>query len=142
MMIHRLKYLILAALIGTAMPTGPVNGDTLVSDISESQIAITSNFTGRQLILFGAISRETAGLTEDLGDGIRDVIVVIEGPKEKMVVRKKERIAGVWVNADDIVIRFPARRLTLANIQVPADRVDVQPLSGILRSGRAFHYSF
>ena len=75
----------------------PAQADSLVSDISESQIAITSNFTGKRLVLFGAIGRNEAS-----ADGIRDVIVVIRGPKENLIVRKKERVAGIWVNTGGI----------------------------------------
>ena len=81
----------------------PVNADSLVSDISESQIAITSNFTGKRLVLFGAISRATTDQPDNISDdAIRDVIVVIRGPREDLIVRKKERVAGVWVNTDGV----------------------------------------
>jgi len=86
----------------TALPT-VARADSLVSDISESQIAITSNFTGKRLVLFGAISREATDENQvEADEGIRDVIVVIRGPREDLVVRKKERVAGVWVNTDGI----------------------------------------
>ena len=92
--------LILASMV-LAAPSA--EADSLVSDISESQIAITSNFTGKRLVLFGAISRDAAGLAdESTRDGIRDVIVVIRGPREDLVVRKKERVAGIWVNTGGI----------------------------------------
>lgn len=58
----------------------------LVADLSQYDIAITSSFTGANLILFGA--REAAG----------DVVVVVRGPARDYTMRKKERVAGIWVN--------------------------------------------
>lgn len=60
----------------------------IVADLSEHLIAVTTGFSGTELLLFGAI--------EDGGD----VVVVIRGPAEDLTVRKKERVAGVWINRD------------------------------------------
>lgn len=65
------------------------------SDISTREIAIQSNFTGVEILVFGSIdfsdSRTPSG-------GTYDVIAVVRGPSEPVVVRKKQRIAGIWVN--------------------------------------------
>jgi uncharacterized protein (TIGR02186 family) len=58
----------------------------LISDLSQYRIPIDSSFTGTSLLLFGA--RQDAG----------DVVVVVRGPESDFVVRKKERVAGIWVN--------------------------------------------
>src|SRR5262249_35277216 len=59
------------------------------------EISIQSNFTGIDIVLFGAVdfSRTPA---PDAGQ--YDVIMVVRGPNEPMVVRRKERVAGIWVN--------------------------------------------
>jgi len=102
-MTHLVKLVWALFLLHLATPIPAAQADSLVSDISESQIAITSNFTGKRLVLFGAISREATDQNNDASDeGIRDVIVVIRGPREDLIVRKKERVAGVWVNTDGI----------------------------------------
>ncbi len=59
---------------------------SLVSDISSHRIGITSSFTGTELLLFGALGE--AG----------DVVVVVRGPDQKVTVRRKERVAGIWIN--------------------------------------------
>lgn len=64
----------------------PAQAKPLVADISQYEIAIDSSFTGAKLILFGA--RQTAG----------DVLVVVRGPARDFVLRKKDRVAGIWVN--------------------------------------------
>ena len=68
-------------------PAVPTAADPpLVTDVSSHLIAITSSFTGTELLVFGAV--------DDLGD----VIVVIRGPAGPLVVRRKERVAGIWLN--------------------------------------------
>ena len=64
----------------------PAAATPLVADLSSRQIEITTGFTGTSLLMFGAI------------DGAGDVVVVVRGPRREVVVRRKERIAGIWVN--------------------------------------------
>lgn len=64
--------------------------EPLVADLSSHLIAIDSGFTGAEVLLYGAI--------EDKGD----VIVVVRGPMERVVVRRKDQVAGVWMNRDKI----------------------------------------
>ncbi len=77
---------------------GAARADQLVTDLSEHQIAIRSNFTGTQILLFGAVEARTPG-TRALN---RDVVVVVQGPVRPVMVRRKERVAGVWVNHDSV----------------------------------------
>ena len=79
-------------------PGGVVRADVLVTDLSEHQVAIRSNFTGTQILLFGAVEARSPG--SDRLD--RDVIVVVQGPTRPITVRKKERVAGLWVNHDSV----------------------------------------
>ncbi len=74
------------ALIGA----GALRAQDLVIDLSNPVVAITAGFTGTDLLLFGATSK----------DG--DVAVVVRGPQENHTVRQKSRIAGVWVNRDEV----------------------------------------
>lgn len=62
--------------------------DPLATDLTRHLIAITTGFTGASVVLFGATD----------GDG--DIIVTVRGPEREMTVRRKERLAGVWVNAE------------------------------------------
>jgi uncharacterized protein (TIGR02186 family) len=62
---------------------------------STSEIAITSDFRGADLTIFGALSNTDQLL---LAIGQYDVVVVLEGPREDATVRKKERVFGIWVN--------------------------------------------
>jgi len=62
---------------------------------STSEIAITSDFHGADLTIFGALTNTDSLL---LAIGQYDVVVVLEGPREDATVRRKERIFGIWVN--------------------------------------------
>ena len=68
----------------------------LVPDISARSIEIRYSFTGAQLLLFGAILYPGGRVPRDPAD----VIVVLKGPVEPILVRQKEKIAGIWMNAD------------------------------------------
>lgn len=81
----------------------PAAADNLVTDLSENLIAITSNFTGRQIVFFGTIDRTATSLTDSpVAERPHDIIVVIRGPRKPITVRHKERVFGVWANLDGI----------------------------------------
>lgn len=58
----------------------------VIADLSLRQIEIDSGFTGTEILLFGA--RNDAG----------DIVVVVRGPELSYMVRKKEKILGIWMN--------------------------------------------
>lgn len=66
----------------------------LVPDVSQRQIDIVYSFTGAELLLFGAILYPGGRLPTDRAD----IVVVLRGPAEPITIRKKERIAGIWIN--------------------------------------------
>ena len=68
----------------------------LVPDISARSIEIRYSFTGAQLLLFGAILYPGGRVPRKPAD----VIVVLKGPVEPILVRQKQKIAGIWMNAD------------------------------------------
>jgi len=85
----------------------PVEGRTqeLVTGLSHETIYITSDFTGTDLVVFGTINNMQELPSPQGEDTTMDdygIIVVIEGPAEPGVVRKKQRTAGIWVNRDSI----------------------------------------
>lgn len=64
--------------------------EPLIADLSDSVVRITAGFTGTKVLLFGA--KEAAG----------QVVVVVEGPRHPLNVRRKDRIAGIWVNRAEV----------------------------------------
>jgi uncharacterized protein (TIGR02186 family) len=61
-----------------------------ISDLSDNDIKIDAGFVGTELFLFGA--RNEAG----------DLVAVVRGPKQSYIVRKKEKVAGIWLNRKQI----------------------------------------
>ena len=85
------KSLILPALAAGVIvlyPPSEPRANRLAGDVSSRLIAITSNYTGAELILFGS----------RIGEG--DIVVVVRGPAQSEVVRRKTRIAGIWMNSE------------------------------------------
>jgi len=68
----------------------------LVPDVSQRSIEIAYSFTGAELLLFGAILYP-GGHVPSEGDA--DIIVVVKGPVQPILIREKQNIAGIWVNA-------------------------------------------
>jgi uncharacterized protein (TIGR02186 family) len=68
----------------------------LVPDISARSVEIRYSFTGAQLLLFGAILYPGGRVPTKPAN----VIVVLKGPVEPILVREKQKVAGIWMNAD------------------------------------------
>jgi len=67
----------------------------LVPAVSQDEVQVRQGFTGTELLLYGAIldPRRQRGGAE------YDIVVVLKGPTEPITIREKDRIAGVWMNA-------------------------------------------
>jgi uncharacterized protein (TIGR02186 family) len=81
-----------AVIIVVALFSAPASAESLVSTLSDDAVEITSNFTGEQIVVFGAVR----GVPAD--DTPYQVAVVVQGPSQDIVVRQKQRVLGVWVN--------------------------------------------
>ncbi|KRB58889.1 hypothetical protein ASE04_04110 [Rhizobium sp. Root708] len=75
--------------------TQAVTAEGLEIGTSTSEIAITSDFHGADLTIFGAVTNTDSLL---LAIGQYDVVVVLEGPRDNATVRRKERVFGIWIN--------------------------------------------
>ena len=97
-MVRRLALALLAALATAA----PAAAETLVASVSSSRIEISSDFSGTTLVVFGVVERDAATVARPGG---YDVVVVVRGPDEEVVARRKQRTFGIWVNRESE--RFP-----------------------------------
>ena len=74
--------------------------EEIVLGLSEDEVAISATFEGKEILIFGAIRRDRGATLEgDLG-----VIVTIAGPSERLVVRRKDRRFGIWVNVEAVEV--------------------------------------
>ncbi|HEX9903786.1 MAG TPA: TIGR02186 family protein [Propylenella sp.] len=84
---------LVAAIVAiAALAPAAAFAESLVAALSDEAVRITSNFTGEQIVVFGAIR----GTPDE--DAEYEVAVVVEGPQEDVIVRRKERLLGVWAN--------------------------------------------
>ena len=65
------------------------------ADASTRQVAITSSFTGTEILVFGTVENSVQQSAEA---GTYDVVVVVEGQPAPVIVRKKSRVGGLWIN--------------------------------------------
>lgn len=67
----------------------------LVPEVSQHDVQVRQGFTGAELLLFGAIlTPEGSRAGRDF-----DIVVVLKGPTQSIVLREKRKVAGVWINA-------------------------------------------
>lgn len=70
----------------------------IVAALSQNRVSITANFSGSQIFVFGAVKRAV------VDDARLDVVLAIAGPSAPVKVRRKERVAGIWVNRDEVLV--------------------------------------
>ena len=85
---------VLLVLGGATDPAKPV----LVPDVSDRNVEIAYSFTGADLLLFGAILYPGGRPPSDAQP--TDVVVVVKGPTQSILLREKEKVAGLWINAE------------------------------------------
>jgi uncharacterized protein (TIGR02186 family) len=90
------RLLILLCLLFAAGPARAA--EDLVSGVSTDLIQIRSDFTGTDIVVFGAIETFDPGTpSED-----RDIVVVVRGPDVPYTVRRRARVLGLWINREQI----------------------------------------
>ena len=78
----------------------PARAEEVVLGLSQSEVAITANFDGSHILVFGAVKREVP-----IPDGPPlQVVVAVSGPSKPVLVRRKERRFGIWVNTDSVLV--------------------------------------
>jgi uncharacterized protein (TIGR02186 family) len=77
---------------------GPV--EKVEADVSTRSVAVTTGFTGHEILVFGAIDNSQQPTEEG---GYYDVVVVVEGTPLPVVVRRKSDVAGVWINTSSVM---------------------------------------
>ncbi|GGG71778.1 membrane protein [Salipiger pallidus] len=78
----------------------PLRAEEVVMGMSRDSVNITADFDGSEVLIFGAVKREAVIRP----DPPLQVIVTVAGPVDPVTVWRKERRAGIWVNADAVEI--------------------------------------
>lgn len=116
----RLGALALAALLLPSAAATQSRDPVLVPDVSNRTIEIKYSFTGEDLLLFGAIVYPDGRAP----DSRADIVVVIKGPTQPIRLREKQRVAGVWVNAQSVRFSSAPGFYAIAASRPIADIVD------------------
>jgi uncharacterized protein (TIGR02186 family) len=91
----------------------PAAAERLIASISNHRVMVTSSFTGDELVLFGGIEQDQ---TSQPRRGGYDLIVTVSGPRQTLVTFQKQRVLGIWVNADSRVFEnAPSYYAVLSN---------------------------
>ncbi len=106
-MIYSRFLIILSLMMVWAVPA--VSVDFLVADLDEKRVNIATNFQGADLLLFGTLSNE-------LSD---DIIITVEGPLKPVALRKKDQVAGIWVNKESILLLEVPSFYQLSSTRLP-----------------------
>ncbi|MFW8635815.1 TIGR02186 family protein [Cribrihabitans pelagius] len=94
----RLAFAALLALLPLSAPHA--GEEEVVLGLSQDRVAITATFDGSEILIFGAVKRETPIPDDDP----LQVIVAVSGPQAPVTVRRKEKRFGIWVNTDSVLV--------------------------------------
>lgn len=98
----------------------------LVPEVSQSRVEVRQGFTGANLLLYGAVI-DPAGANSNTE---YDIAVVLKGPSEPIRLREKERVAGIWMNAESSDFRSVPSFFAVASSR-PIDEI-VDPLTAAI----------
>lgn len=131
-MIRRLISLLSLCLLAAL----PARGEEVVAGLSQTNVAITTTFEGSEILIFGAVKRDKPAPEDKL-----DVIITVSSHLTPLVVRKKERKLGIWVNSEsaeiDFAPTFYAIRSTAPLDEILSPAEDLQHSISVPRAIRA-----
>lgn len=88
---RKLTHALISAVALCTVTASPAQANRLDVDLSKPDVRLDVSFKGSELLLFGAKDIDA------------DIIVVVRGPDTDTSVRLKERVAGIWVNTDEVI---------------------------------------
>ena len=115
-----MKRRLAAALALSSLALTGASKPTLVPDVSARNVQIRYTFAGAQLLLFGAIVYPDGRVPSHTPN----IVVVVKGPAEPIIIREKQRIAGIWMNADSSRFRSAPSYYAVASSKPIARLVD------------------
>jgi uncharacterized protein (TIGR02186 family) len=99
--------------------------ERLITTLSTSRVLIYSNFTGADVVLFGSVERDEQTVARRGG---YDIVVTVTGPRENILTFRKERVFGIWVNADSRTFVKAPSYLTVLSNRTITDIADINTL--------------
>ena len=93
--------------------------ETVQADVSARSVAVTSSFSGTEIVVFGAVNNSRQANAEA---NYYDIVVVVEGTPTRLIARKKSRIWPVWLNTTWITFESVPSYYAIASTR-PLDEV-------------------
>ena len=87
----------------------------MTAEVSTDLVQINTGFDGMNLLLFGTTN------------GANDIIIVIKGPLETNIIRKKTRVASIWVNTEKVIIENVPTFYAIASTR-PLNQITTQSI--------------
>jgi uncharacterized protein (TIGR02186 family) len=87
----------------TPAPAAPAKTEakeTVQADVSTRRVAVTTSFSGTEIVVFGAVDNSRQASAES---GVYDVVIVLVGPPARLVARRKANVGGLWMNVQSLV---------------------------------------
>lgn len=103
----------------TAPAVEPVQKETVEADVSSRSVAITSGFTGLELVVFGTVTPSRQPSAES---GYYDVVIVLEGAPAPLVARRKTEVGGIWINTQSLTFESVPSYYAIASSR-PLDEI-------------------
>ncbi|MEO6041098.1 MAG: TIGR02186 family protein [Croceibacterium sp.] len=110
--------LALAAFFALSAQREPI----LVPEVSQHEIQVRQGFTGTEMLLFGAIL-DPSGRP---APGGYDIVVVLKGPTQPILLREKAKKFGIWLNADSTAFRSAPSFFAVASSRPIGQIVDLR----------------
>ncbi|WP_284124561.1 TIGR02186 family protein [Parerythrobacter aestuarii] len=105
----------------------------LVPEVSQHKVELRQGFTGTELLLFGAVlDPQGRRMSEEY-----DIIVVLKGPTQPILLREKQQIGGIWMNAESMDFRSAPSYFAVASNR-PIDRIVDDRTAAIFEFGTDF----
>jgi uncharacterized protein (TIGR02186 family) len=104
------------------------NPETIQIGLSTDKIAINAGFQGTNLTIFGALDNADPLVQRQ---GRYDIVVVLEGPSKDIVVRKKSRFLGIWVNRVSETFQDVPLSYSLASTRAMQDITDAKTFASL-----------
>lgn len=73
--------------------------EEVILGLSQNRVQITARFDGSEILIFGAVKREAA-----IPETPLEVVITVAGPSTPVTVHRKDRVFGIWVNAETVEI--------------------------------------
>ncbi len=94
--------------------------EELVLALSTREIAITSTYTGAEIIVFGLIERDAHTIARS---GAYDIVANVQGPAGEIVIQRKGRFGPIWLTES---------RKRYSKVPLYFSTLSSKPLSGIV----------